>query len=160
MGVRRKFSRGSNVDIILILFRLLTMQCKWTFTKRVTRSSLKRKYPMLRQQSQKTLFVGSNSQLYYFCLQQGCGAGTQISGSGFSSGHLNFLTTASTPRSFWLRLQNNLVQKIKTMYYLYNSLAPKTMSVEPEPKLQAPAPSSKNVCLRFRGAARMNPKRP
>jgi len=30
MGVRRNFSRGGNVEILLILFRLLTMQCKWT----------------------------------------------------------------------------------------------------------------------------------
>jgi len=38
MGVHRNFSRrgGVNVKILLILFRLLTMQCKWTFTKRFT----------------------------------------------------------------------------------------------------------------------------
>jgi len=39
MGVRRNFSRGGNAEILLILFRLLTMQCKWTFTKRFTRSA-------------------------------------------------------------------------------------------------------------------------
>ena len=34
MGVRRNFSRVGNVDILFILFSLLTMQCKWTLTKR------------------------------------------------------------------------------------------------------------------------------
>jgi len=33
IGVRRNFSRGDNVDILLILFRFKTMQCKRTFTK-------------------------------------------------------------------------------------------------------------------------------
>jgi len=32
---------------------LLTMQCKWTFTKRFILSRLRRKCPMLRQQSRK-----------------------------------------------------------------------------------------------------------
>jgi len=36
MGVRRIFSRGGNIHILLILFGLLTMQCKKTFTKRFT----------------------------------------------------------------------------------------------------------------------------
>ena len=37
MGVRGNFSqRGGNVEILLILFRLLTTQCKRTFTKRFT----------------------------------------------------------------------------------------------------------------------------
>jgi len=30
------FSEGDNVEILLILYRLLTMQCKWMFTKRFT----------------------------------------------------------------------------------------------------------------------------
>ena len=82
------------------------------------------------------------------CFDQGCGAGTQISGSGSSSGHLIFLAPAPTFWTFWLRfrLQNNLVQKTeKTLYYMYNSL-------EPEPKFQAPSPvhSSKNFWLRIR----------
>jgi len=44
---------------------------------------------------------------------QGCGVDIQISGS--SSGLLTFLDPALPPtsRNFWLRLQNNLVQKIK-----------------------------------------------
>jgi len=33
------FPGGGNVEILLVLFRLLTMQCKWTFTKRITLSS-------------------------------------------------------------------------------------------------------------------------
>ena len=55
----------------------------------------------------------SNDNASKFSVYQGCGAGTQISGSGSSSGHLNFLVPAPTSRSFWLRLQNNLVQKIR-----------------------------------------------
>jgi len=40
MGVRINFSRGmGNVEILLILFRLLTMQCQWTFIKRFTLST-------------------------------------------------------------------------------------------------------------------------
>jgi len=35
----QKFFQGEYVDILLILFRLLTMQCKWTFTKRFTLST-------------------------------------------------------------------------------------------------------------------------
>jgi len=34
MGVRRNFSRGAKVDILLIFFRLLAMQRKWTYTKK------------------------------------------------------------------------------------------------------------------------------
>jgi len=33
MGFRRKFSRGGKVAILLIFFRLLAMQRKWTYTK-------------------------------------------------------------------------------------------------------------------------------
>jgi len=33
-GVRRSFSRGGKVDILLIFFRLLAMQQKWTHTKK------------------------------------------------------------------------------------------------------------------------------
>ena len=39
MGVRRNFSRGGNVNILLILVRLLSMQCKCTFTKRLVFST-------------------------------------------------------------------------------------------------------------------------
>jgi len=46
MGVRRKFSRQDNVGILLIFFRLLTLQCKWTFTKHFTVSTPQRKFPM------------------------------------------------------------------------------------------------------------------
>jgi len=42
MGIRGNFSRGGgNVDILLILFRLLTMQCTRTITNRFTLSSQK-----------------------------------------------------------------------------------------------------------------------
>ena len=46
MGVRRNFSRWSKVDILLIILRLLTLQCKWTFTKRFPVSIPQRKFPM------------------------------------------------------------------------------------------------------------------
>jgi len=46
MGIRRIFSRGWNVDILLIFFRLLTLQCKRMFTKRFTVSTPQRKCPM------------------------------------------------------------------------------------------------------------------
>jgi len=70
---------------------------------------------------------------------QGCGAGTRISGS--SSGHQNFLALASTSKSFWLLLRNDLVHwKQKTLYDLYNSLAQQTMFVKPGTKFQDPAP--------------------
>jgi len=37
------FPGGGNLDILLIIFKLLTMQCKWTFTKRFTLSTPQRK---------------------------------------------------------------------------------------------------------------------
>jgi len=52
MGFRR-FLPGGNVDILLIIFRLLTIQCKRTFTKCFTYSTPQWKCPMLRQPSQK-----------------------------------------------------------------------------------------------------------
>ena len=48
MGVRINFSRGSNLDILLILFRLLTMQCKCAFTKGFALSAPKRNCAVLR----------------------------------------------------------------------------------------------------------------
>jgi len=33
MGVRINFSRGGNVEILLVPYTLLTMQCKWACTK-------------------------------------------------------------------------------------------------------------------------------
>ena len=61
MDMRRKFSRGDNVGILLILFRLLTIQCRWMFTKCFTHSTQQRKIHMLRQESQNLHFVGSNA---------------------------------------------------------------------------------------------------
>jgi len=48
-------------------------------------------------------------------LDHGCGAGTEISGSG----RLHFLPPAPTSKSFWLRLQNNLVQKVRKKRVIY-----------------------------------------
>ena len=45
LDVLRNFPRGCNVDILLIFFRLLTLQCKRTFTKRFTVSTPQRKCP-------------------------------------------------------------------------------------------------------------------
>jgi len=39
MGVRINFSRGDNINALLILVMLLTMQCKCTFTKHLTFST-------------------------------------------------------------------------------------------------------------------------
>ena len=61
MGVRRNFSRGSNVDRLLIIFKLLTMQCKWTFTKRFAIST-PQKMTQVTVTITKERFVGSNSQ--------------------------------------------------------------------------------------------------
>jgi len=49
------------------------------------------------------------TQLELAQLNQGCGAGTQISGSGSGPRHLHFLTPDPQSRRFWLRLQNDLV---------------------------------------------------
>jgi len=51
----------------------------------------------------------ANQRFGDVCWRKGCGVGIQISRS--SSGHLNILV--ATSRSFWLWLQNNLVQKIR-----------------------------------------------
>ena len=52
-GRPQKFFQGGNIDILLILFRLLTMQRKCTFTKRFALSTPQRKGPILRKKSQK-----------------------------------------------------------------------------------------------------------
>ena len=91
-------------------------------------------------------FVQSSSEWNGF--QQGCGPGSQISGSG--SRHLNVLAPAATSRSFSSGFRTIWCKKSeKTTYYLYNSLAPQTISVEPEPNFQAPAPLSKYFGIRF-----------
>jgi len=63
VGVRRNFSRGGgNVNILLILVRLLTMQCKRTFTKRFTISTrLHHKNAYVTTIVTKPLFVGSHN---------------------------------------------------------------------------------------------------
>jgi len=45
-GRRQKFFQGGNFHTLLIILRLLTLQCKWTFTKRFPVSTLQRKFPM------------------------------------------------------------------------------------------------------------------
>jgi len=50
-GRPQKFFQGGNVVIFLILFRLLTMQCKLTFAKRFTVSAAQRKCLMLQQRN-------------------------------------------------------------------------------------------------------------
>jgi len=65
-----------------------------------------------------------------------------------------FMRTWREVRNFaWhrFRLQNNLVHKIrkKTLHYLYNSLVPQTISMNPEPKFQVSAPPSKSFWLRL-----------
>jgi len=46
MGVRRKFSRVATSTFRLSFFRLRTMQCKWTFTRRLTLSTPQKNFPM------------------------------------------------------------------------------------------------------------------
>jgi len=64
------FPGWGNLNILLILFMLLTMQCKCTFIKRFILSSPKRKYPMLRLQSQKSRFVGAAMLLFHSCFSR------------------------------------------------------------------------------------------
>jgi len=61
-GRPQKFFQGGKVCILLILFSLLTMQCYWTLTKRITLLSPQKEYPTLPQQSQKILLFHS----YFF----------------------------------------------------------------------------------------------
>ena len=56
-----------------------------------------------------------------YCFYEVCGTGTQISGSG--SRHLNFLAPAPTSKSFWLRLQNDLVHQRRKTIVLFVKLA-------------------------------------
>jgi len=68
---------------------------------------------------------------------QGCGTSIPIFGSSFR--HLNFFGSSS--KTIWSKKSE------KTLLYLHNSLAPQTVSVEPEPKFQALAPPSKDFWL-------------
>jgi len=53
-GRPQKFFHGvGNVDILLIVLKWLTMQCKWTFKESFFLSAPQRKCPILRPQSQK-----------------------------------------------------------------------------------------------------------
>jgi len=70
-------------------------------------------------------------------LNQGYGARIQILGSGSSSSHMTFLAPALALEKIWS------IENKKPLYYLCNSLAPQTMSVERELKFQAPPPPSK-----------------
>ena len=69
---------GGNVDILLIIFKLLTIQCKWTFTKRFTLSTSQRKWPMLPKKSQKCAPLAAipRTQVYYDSLHQCSSTGT------------------------------------------------------------------------------------
>jgi len=53
MGVRRNFSGGDKVDIMLILFRLLTMKCKGTFSNALLFLHHKENAPCYSNKSQK-----------------------------------------------------------------------------------------------------------
>jgi len=57
MGVR-----GGNVDILLIIFKLQMMQCKWTFTKRFTLATPQNAHVSVT--ITKKCFVGSNSHVH------------------------------------------------------------------------------------------------
>ena len=107
------------------------------------------RFGMLGTMSQKVCFYGIWCFLFILCRfhqsgnsianlsllghsEQRCGAGTRISGP--ASRHLNFLATEPASRIFWLRLQNGLLHW-KPLYYLYNSFAPQSWAVKPEPKI-------------------------
>jgi len=77
-GRPQKFFQGGQSRHFLILFRLLTMQCKSMFTKRFTLSTPQRKCPMLRQQSQKLRFVGSNASFSLMLLFTPCKTRTAL----------------------------------------------------------------------------------
>ena len=64
-GRPQKLSWVGTLDILLILSMLLTMQCKCTFTQRFALSTPQRKCLLLRQQSQKSRFVGAAILLYH-----------------------------------------------------------------------------------------------
>jgi len=59
-GRLQKFFQEVNVNILLILFRFLTMQCKWMFRKTLLFLLHKENVPCCGS-SQKLPFVGSNS---------------------------------------------------------------------------------------------------
>ena len=64
---RPQIWRGGNVDILLILFRLLTVQRKWNFTKRFTFPFYTtKKCLMLRQQSQNWVSLAA-MHLFHSC---------------------------------------------------------------------------------------------
>ena len=107
-------------------------------------------FSIVEQRTSQSNDNASGSSVY-----QGCGGGTQISGSGSTSGHLNFLAPAPTSRSFWLRLQNNLVQNIRKTFYGFICVTrlPHKLSLwirnpnfrlRLHPKVLAPAPAIQN----------------
>jgi len=73
MGIRRNFSRGGNVDILVIVFRLLTLQCKWTFKKRFPVSTPQRRFTMkARTPFASILEYFSSGAVGYTSLPQRC----------------------------------------------------------------------------------------
>jgi len=64
-GRPQKFFQGGNVDILLIIFELLTMQREWTFTKGFTLSASTKEMPHVSVSITKMRFVGSNGPVYY-----------------------------------------------------------------------------------------------
>jgi len=58
---------GEGIQILFILFRLVMMQCNWTFIKRITLSISQRKCAMLGQQSQNLRFVDEAMILLHSC---------------------------------------------------------------------------------------------
>ena len=72
-GRLQKFFQGGNVNILLIIFRLLTLQCKWTFTKRFSVSTPQRKFPVKpRAPFASILTAFSSGAVGYTSLPQTC----------------------------------------------------------------------------------------
>jgi len=85
---------------------------------------------------------------------QGCEVGNQISDSGSSSRHLNFLAPALAPKSkrFWplLLVQNDLLHwKLKNIVLFVQFACPTNYAYEPESKVQSLAPPSKSFWHRL-----------
>ena len=66
-GRQQKIFQGGNVDILLIIFKLLTMQYKWTFMKRFTVSTSQRNYPCYGNNHKKCASLAAIPRPQVYC---------------------------------------------------------------------------------------------
>jgi len=91
--------------------------------------------------------ISGRGPVHIYSVHQGCGPGTQASGS--SSRHLNFLAPAPTSRSFGSGCGTiRSIENYKTIALFAQLADQTTISVELEPKLQIPALPSERFWLR------------